>query len=429
MERWDYRGKEFVVFRLPYEHYASIHLYYTKEYVIKFGSKEEVAYLRKNPEVGILILEEGECDDYQRNPLIETITQYRKDNKLNNHVFILYQGYGQENYIDTYLRTVPNFITLIRSVSASYNFCMNWTKVHSNVHDAEEKLKTTYIKKYFLEDIKIEKAFLILAGKSRVSRLLFLDQLLKTKLLDNTYYSFNNEYLKLDKEVIEKYMDQGYTYREIISNHHGKSEVNFLRNHNLLISDDEIKTVKRTHQRILPLFNLPRKTDDYYYDPWWIIPEPELYKSIAVDIVNETFHHRGIVANNLFKNINFFTEKITKPILAFRPFMALGNRFYLRDLRKEFGYKTFSEFWDEGYDESHSAQAAFRIVIDNMKYINSLNKNQLANMLYDMKDILIYNNNIAKRYFMRGEAWKRDVKKYLDGKGKGWTGIKGSISI
>ena len=64
-----------------------------------------------------------------------------KDNKLNNHVFILYQGYGQENYIDTYLRTVPNFITLIRSVSASYNFCMNWTKVHSNVHDAEEKLK------------------------------------------------------------------------------------------------------------------------------------------------------------------------------------------------------------------------------------------------------------------------------------------------
>ena len=64
-----------------------------------------------------------------------------------------------------------------------------------------------------------------------------------------------------------------------------------------------------------------------------------------------------------------------------------------------------------------------------MKYINSRSNNQLANMLYDMKDILIHNNNMAKRYFMRGEAWKRDVKKYLNGKGKAWTGIKGNASI
>jgi hypothetical protein len=429
METWKHRDREFVIFRLPYEHYASIHLYYSEEYIIKFGGLEEVEYLKKNPKVEILILEEGECDDYQRNPLIKTVTKYRKTYNLTNHVYILYQGYGQENYIATYLRTVPNFITLVRSVSAPYNFCMNWTKVHSNVHDAEEKLKTTYTKKYFLEDIKIEKAFLILAGKSRVSRLLFLDKLLKTDLLDNTYYSFNNEYLKLDKDVIKKFMDQGWTYREIINNHHGKSEAEFLRNHNLLISEEELTTVRHIHKNILPLFNLPRKTDDYYYDPWWIIPEPELYKSIAVDIVNETFHHRGIVANNLFKNINFFTEKITKPILAFRPFMVLGNRFYLRDLKNEFGYKSFGDYWDEGYDDSHSAQAAYDIAIENMKYLNSLTTNQLQNMLIDMKDILVHNSNIAKRYFMRGEAWKRDVKKYLDGKGVAWTGTKGNMAF
>ena len=45
----------------------------------------------------------------------------------------------------------------------------------------------------------------------------------------------------------------------------------------------------------------------------------------------------------------FMTEKIWKPIMAQQPFVVHGNYLYLQKLR-EMGFKTFSAYFDEGYD-------------------------------------------------------------------------------
>ena len=87
---------------------------------------------------------------------------------------------------------------------------------------------------------------------------------------------------------------------------------------------------------MLPLKDIPYdENDDYYYNPYFILPDPALYKDIFCDIVLETFNHRGTYDDGVYGYSNFFTEKIMKPTLTCRPFMALGNKSYMKDMRKK----------------------------------------------------------------------------------------------
>lgn len=431
METFKYRDREFVVFRLPYSHYEQIHLYYQNKYIPTFGTEEHINYLSENSNAGILVLEEGEVDNHQRIPLVTELIKYRKNNNLKNQIYILYQGTGQESYIEPYLRTVPSYITFIQSNSAIYNFVMNWTTVErdglsGSIDNPPKVVRKYYSHTDYLTNIELKKKFLIFGGKSRAHRLMFLDLFLENKLDKDSYYTFNNQYLKIDKNLIEKYQKEGYGYRQIIENHNQKSEIDFLYSKGILLSKNEVRKIRETWKK-LPLFNLPRKTDDYYYDDWWIFPEPSLYKSSFVDIVLETFHGRGILKDDIFSKINFHTEKINKPLLACRPFMVLSNKNYLKDLRKTYGYKTFSDYWDESYDDVDDVRKANKIVIDNMKYLQNKSMSELQEMLYDMKDILLHNNKVCKEYLLGDEVWKSVMTKFIDGTGASWTGRKGKI--
>jgi hypothetical protein len=429
METFKHRDREFVVFKLPYTHYEQIHLYYSGKYIPKFGTSADVEYLSKNRNTGILVLEEGEVDSFQRSPLIKELIKYRNNNNLQNQIYILYQGSGQESYIKSFLRTIPPYITFIQSNSAIYNFVMNWTTVErdglsGSIDDPPKVVKKYYNYEDYLTNIELKKKFLIFGGKTRAHRLMFLDKFLENGLDVDSYYTFNNQYLKIDKKLIERLQKEGYGYRQILENHNGKSEIDFLNSKGILLSKSEVNRIRKIRKK-LPLFNLPRKTDDYYYDDWWIFPEPSLYKSSFVDIVLETFHGRGILKDDIFSKINFHTEKINKPVLACRPFMVLSNKNYLRDLRKIYGYKTFSDYWDESYDDVDDVRKANKIVIDNMKYLQNKSISELEEMLYNMKDILIHNNKISKEYLLGGPVWKRVITNYVDGMGLSWNGTYG----
>jgi hypothetical protein len=105
--------------------------------------------------------------------------------------------------------------------------------------------------------------------------------------------------------------------------------------------------------------------------------------------------------------------------------MVLSNKNYLRDLRKIYGYKTFSDYWDESYDDVDDVRKANKIVIDNMKYLQNKSISELEEMLYNMKDILIHNNKISKEYLLGGPVWKRVITNYVDGMGLSWNGTYG----
>jgi hypothetical protein len=107
------------------------------------------------------------------------------------------------------------------------------------------------------------------------------------------------------------------------------------------------------------------------------------YPNIFVDIVCET---------RISGNVFFVTEKTWRCILARRPFIIVGSQFFLQNL-KRLGFKTFNDFWDEGYDEYHPTQRIIEIE-KLLKTISEWPVDKLALMLEQMQSILEHNFNV-----------------------------------
>jgi len=69
---------------------------------------------------------------------------------------------------------------------------------------------------------------------------------------------------------------------------------------------------------------------------------------VPLTVYNQTNY--SIVAETNFDNhYNFYTEKIVKPIMCRRLFIAVSGQHYLKNLRS-FGFRTFDGIIDESYD-------------------------------------------------------------------------------
>jgi hypothetical protein len=101
-----------------------------------------------------------------------------------------------------------------------------------------------------------------------------------------------------------------------------------------------------------------------------------------------------IVAETSFENNELFlSEKGLKPIIMYQPFIIFGPVGYLQRL-KSYGFKTFSDFWDESYDNIEDSKKRLDVLI---KLVNNLNKKSIEefNELYKKtKNICIYNRNV-----------------------------------
>src|SRR5210317_2212351 len=129
IETWEYGGNKFAVVRFTIEHYTNINVYELGVYTPFFGDEKIANYLRINPETRILILEEAEVDTFFRVPVIIELGKYREKFGLSNEAVMLFQGTGQENFIENYLRRyIPEWMTLVQSHSAPYNLMHNWVK-------------------------------------------------------------------------------------------------------------------------------------------------------------------------------------------------------------------------------------------------------------------------------------------------------------
>lgn len=119
----------------------------------------------------------------------------------------------------------------------------------------------------------------------------------------------------------------------------------------------------------------------------------EFYKDFIIEIVCETFY-----TGNTF----FPTEKIWRPIILRTPFIVQGPRHFLHRLR-DLGFKTFDNWWDEGYAEDPPDWQIEEIkkVLDR---IVSLDLNVVSQWYKEMTPILEHNQ---KRLL---ELTDRDLK-------------------
>jgi hypothetical protein len=104
----------------------------------------------------------------------------------------------------------------------------------------------------------------------------------------------------------------------------------------------------------------PVKYHGHYMSLSQIIPI-SIYNQTAYSVVCET---------NFFNHFNFYTEKIVKPILAERLFLAVAGKHYLKNLRS-LGFKTFDGIIDETYDTIEDDSLRFKMVCEQMQYLYS----------------------------------------------------------
>lgn len=131
--------------------------------------------------------------------------------------------------------------------------------------------------------------------------------------------------------------------------------------------------------------------------------------------VKETYlkTYFSIVTETMFEEENgYISEKTWKPIAQFHPFILFGRPYTLSKL-KELGFKTFDQWWDEGYDVIENNEERFNKVYSQIKKIQSLSHDELIKMIDDMKEILIHNNELFLKYGKNANIISENVIKKI----------------
>ena len=103
---------------------------------------------------------------------------------------------------------------------------------------------------------------------------------------------------------------------------------------------------------------------------------------------NTSFLH--IVNETVWQYKIHFTEKIFKPIVLHQPFVVLQAPCSLLYL-KEYGFKTFDNWWDEGYDTIQDPIERMNAIADIVNWIGNKSLEELETMRSEMASVLEHN--------------------------------------
>lgn len=210
-----------------------------------------------------------------------------------------------------------------------------------------------------------EKTFLSLNNVIRQSRVDLLEYMLKYDLVKDSYYSFigSSRGTPSTSELVD--MLQTYdSYPNIVNNR------TILPLHiNSTLYNGELWNADLTDE------------DSIFY-------ENSYFSVIAETLFYDAFRSPSPGIGHV-ETVNgaMITEKTYKAITMKHPFILLARPHTLRLLRER-GYKTFSPFIDESYDEILDDKLRLKAVADE---INRLTKSDLVEFTHQVKDIVEHN--------------------------------------
>lgn len=132
---------------------------------------------------------------------------------------------------------------------------------------------------------------------------------------------------------------------------------------------------------------------DVHHTGVW--PIEKYYKDIFCDVVTES---------RFAQPTPNYSEKVQQPMWYRKPFILMAPPGTLKYLH-EHGYKTFSDFWDESYDDCTDHEKRLYKIFDIIKYIESKTIAELRDMYKDMRPILDHNRIHVEKsiYQWRGD--------------------------
>jgi hypothetical protein len=110
------------------------------------------------------------------------------------------------------------------------------------------------------------------------------------------------------------------------------------------------------------------------------------YAEIFCDIVTES---------RFAQPTGNYSEKALHPIFYHKPFVLVAPPKTLEFMKRD-GYKTFSEFWDESYDDEYNHEKRLFKIYEIIDFIDSKSIEELQEMYIQMKPILEHNYNLIK---------------------------------
>lgn len=131
---------------------------------------------------------------------------------------------------------------------------------------------------------------------------------------------------------------------------------------------------------------------------------PLAYKNSYLYICTETFTHGD------HKSL---TEKVFKPVVNLQPFVIIAYPGALALLRK-LGFKTFSEFVDESYDNEPDEIKRIHMAYKEIQRIADMSIDEVHNWYWSMKDILEHNQKHFLNYWKNDEVGQNFIKYLYD---------------
>jgi len=281
-------------------------------------------------------------DSILHKPLLERLHFLLDKNKIAQKDFIYMDSNNRldKSQIDTDINIIQ------------YEYCaIDWWRYtsqyarmlyHGNLKSSKNMKKWLNIRdklrnKYYLSFNRIPK-------DHRVDLVLSLD---KNKLLDKGYVSFANNI-----------KDSTFNWRDMVLDYEEKS---LEKKMPLVIDVEDLSTTKYSYEQ----FDVK-----YYLDSYFQI----------------------VTGNNFtdFSDQLIFSEKIWKPITNFQPFIYLDDVGALKKLR-EYGFKTFSPFIDESYDDVLDIDKRFDMIENEIIKLCNKPIEEIHEWYWSIVDILKHN--------------------------------------
>lgn len=355
--------------------------------------QEVVEWLRRYPFVNIVFFEAKEFNDAgsYRYITVPSIEVYKKKLDIINRVIYLNCGSNNEVFNDGG-RPHPYWFTILG--------CPFYPQLAYSTHfkyrgrgRLEELGSVDFLNKVYPEEKFVDKfepshKFLMVSGRARHGRIL-----LASDVLDNIP----------EKDILYRVNRPGH-----------KPNEPFLT-YDVIPGMTDQQTKRYNHIcNTTPLGNIDLEYNNYEEENWFLHPDPQLYKKIFLEIVNETFSDGSLTKSELNHCYDgtkiFITEKVMKPIVTYRPFIVNANSGFLTHLQK-LGFKTFGDFWDESYDSTYDFDMKSKKIVSILKELNKLSEQELKKMYSNMVPILKHNRQVAEKFLFSESVW---VTKLID---------------
>lgn len=308
--------------------------------------------------------------------IIQTIHQYVYSKKIPLNKVILQTGNtnGIDQYNDYCFR---NSIPLNKGMNISCLEYFEWM-ASRHIYEYKNSDENVALPKNIDFD-KIEKTFLCLNRVHRWHRVNLFLLWNVFNLMNDSYFTLNKQSGLPSENVLRDLLDPSLIEKYNINNSY----------------IDEIEST------------LPLQLDEFKDSAVMALlygPIDTYYQSSLISVVTET-------------NINdiFNTEKIFKPMVHRQPFIVVGPYKTLENLRS-MGYKTFSDFWDESYDNIKDPTERLIKVVELCKEINEWDEKKKKILFYKSMSITTHNYELLSSFYankkMRSNFWHafRDKK-------------------